>query len=194
MSKKYNKKQKKTFYEKHRVAIIASAAVALAIAIVFGILYAVNYNEYMEYLDKINNPVFIPPSFDENAEVGNPADIEAAMELGFSEIYDPQKMSYKAAICGVFSVDENLEADIYFANPKENSVWLKLRVCDGEDDSEIICETGLIRPGEFIKTVKFSRAVENQEKLSVRILSYTTDGEYMSMGTFKLVPYVIVEN
>ena len=63
-----------------------------------------------------------------------------------------------------------------------------LRVYDEKEN--IVCETGLIRPGEYIKTVTFNRDIENEEVLTVKVMSYEPD-TYMSAGAFKLKPYVM---
>ena len=148
--------------------------------------------EYLENREEMEHPVFVPPSFDENAVIGDPADIEDAIKLGYSEMYDPAQMSYKGALCGMFIVNENNEADIYFANPEVNPVWVKLRVYAPDTNGEIVCETGLIRPGEYIKTVKFNREIKSGEKLTAKVMGYVPD-TYMSAGSFSLVPYVMQE-
>ncbi len=167
---------------------ILLGSVALVIAIVFLTLTVVAAIKRDRYYDKKNSLEFTPPPFDVSAVSGDPRDLGLSEDVGYSEIYDPTKMSFMVAICGVFNVNENREADVYFANSEKNSVWIKLRVYD--ENENVVCETGLIRPGEYIKTIKFDRQIENGEALTVKVMSYVPE-TYMSAGAFKLKPYVI---
>ena len=63
---------------------------------------------------------FTPPPFDAAAVVGTPTVPEG---LGYSEL-DCQ--AYKVSLCGKLGAD----GTVFLTNPKENAVWLKLRVLD----------------------------------------------------------------
>ena len=133
---------------------------------------------------------FVPPPFDENAIEHEPMLDEVPENLGYSIIYDASRMSYKIGLCGLFLVNSENKADIYFTNPSVNEVWLKLRIYSEADSTDIICETGLIKPGELLKTVEFNRPLEDGEPIIVKVMSYDPSN-YYSMGAFMMKPYVV---
>lgn len=122
---------------------------------------------------------FVPPGFDANSEKGAPAVPE---DLGWSEIYQ-DGMNFKVGISGKIIVDENDQTDIYLYNNEENNVWLKLRILD--EDGNILCESGLIKSGEYIKSVTFSESVSNGQKVKLKIMSYQPE-TYYSEGSIIL--------
>lgn len=120
---------------------------------------------------------FVPPEFDENGAWGVPNVPEG---LGWNEI-DAQ--AYKASVCGVVIV-ENGKADIWFTNPESNAVWLKLRVLDAKGN--ILGETGLIRPGEYVQSVMLDTdPAIDENTIRLKIMSYEPD-TYYSMGSAML--------
>lgn len=128
--------------------------------------------------DSKDEVVFVPPSFDTKTIEGTP---KPPQELGWSEIYQ-DGMNYKVGICGRIKIDNN-EADIYFSNVNTNDVWLKLRIID--EQNSIISETGLIKPNEYIKSVRFNTVPENGEKVKIKIMGYEPD-TYYSVGSIIL--------
>lgn len=123
---------------------------------------------------------FIPPSFEENAILGTP---NVPDGLGWGEV-DAQV--YKASVCGVISIDGNT-ADIWFANPDSNSVWLKLRVLDSEGN--ILGETGIIKPGEYVQTITFVQIPEVGDTIGLKIMAYEPE-TYYSAGSAVLTTTV----
>ena len=119
---------------------------------------------------------FTPPPFDENALQGSP---DVPESLGWGEI-DAQV--YKASICGVVTVEDG-KADIWFTNPESNTVWLKLRVLD--TDGNILGETGLIRPGEYVQSVVFGTIPEVGDSIGLKLMAYEPD-TYYSAGSATL--------
>ena len=94
-----------------------------------------------------SKPEFTPPPFDAAAQTGMP---EVADE-SWTKIYQ-DGMSFTAWVCGKVSVNGE-SADVYFTSVAENTVWLKLRITD--ESGNILGETGLLKPGEYVKSVKF---------------------------------------
>lgn len=121
---------------------------------------------------------FIPPFFDTTAIQGTP---EPAQELGWSEIYQ-EGMDYSVGISGNIIVYENI-AEIYFSNTKSNTVWLKLRMLD--EQNNIIGETGLIKPNEYIESIQLNDEVQNGQNVKVKIMAYEPD-TYYSAGSIVL--------
>lgn len=120
--------------------------------------------------------VFTPPPFDENAAQGVP---DVPEGLGWNEV-DAQ--GYKASICGVVVVDGS-SADVWFTNPIENTVWLKLRVLDA--DGNAIGETGIIKPGEYVQSVNFTTVPGNGDTIGLKLMGYEPE-TYYSAGSATL--------
>lgn len=116
---------------------------------------------------------FVPPLFEEQAIRGIP---EVPSNLGWSEL-DAQV--YKASVCGVVTVTDG-KADVWFTNPESNDVWLKLRVLDG--DGNILGETGLIRPGEYVRAVSFKTIPKPGDAIGLKLMAYEPE-TYYSAGS-----------
>lgn len=128
--------------------------------------------------NKIRNE-FIPPTFDVNAIIGIP---DVPEDLGWTELCQ-DGMNYKVGICGKLIVDEAKRADVYLFNSEDNNVWLKLRILDENDN--ILCESGLIKPGEYVKTVKFNTSIDDNQKVKLKVMAYQPD-TYYSEGSIIL--------
>lgn len=120
--------------------------------------------------------VFTPPPFDENAVQGVP---DVPEGLGWNEV---DAHVYKASICGVVVVDGS-SADVWFTNPVENTVWLKLRVLDAEGNT--IGETGIIKPGEYVQSVNFTTVPDNGDTIGLKLMGYEPE-TYYSAGSATL--------
>lgn len=119
---------------------------------------------------------FTPPPFDENALQGIPSVPDG---LGWNEL-DAQV--YKASICGVVVLDGS-SADVWFTNPVENTVWLKLRILDA--DGNTIGETGIIKPGEYVQSVAFTTIPTNGDEIGLKLMGYEPE-TYYSAGSATL--------
>ena len=75
---------------------------------------------------------------------------------------------------------EGSNAAVYLTNPAENEVWLKLRVLD--ENGNILGETGLIRPGEYVKDVALTENLTAGTKIKLKIMGYEPE-TYFSAGT-----------
>ena len=121
---------------------------------------------------------FVPPEFDAAARAGVPSD-------GVSESYSEfsgEGMPYSFSVCGEIFV-ENGMAQVYLTNPEGNFVWLKLRVYD--ESGDILGESGLIRPGEFLPSVELRGKAGAGETLAVKIMGYEPE-TYKSVGAVVL--------
>ena len=125
---------------------------------------------------------FVPPPFDETAEVGKPT-VPDPKEMGYTS-FDAH--AFKVTICCEITFSGN-NADLYFTNPEENNVWLKLRVINAS--GEVVAETGLIRPGEYIKTVRFSKIPSSGEKITLKAMAYEPQS-YYSVGAAPITTIV----
>ena len=72
---------------------------------------------------------------------------------------------------------------MYFTNDDGNEVWLKLRILDEEDN--ILAETGLLKPNQYVRTVTFDTVPENRANIKLKIMAYEPD-TYYSAGAVTL--------
>ena len=122
---------------------------------------------------------FVPPPFDPGAVVGTP-EIETPEAIGYTEL---DAKAYKLSVCGLVKLVGD-SADIYFTNPETNDVWLKIRVLD--EKGNILGETGLIRPGEYVKSITFTEKVPKVgDKITMKIMGYQPE-TYYSAGAVNL--------
>ena len=126
---------------------------------------------------------FEPPTFDINAIDGEPT---VPDNLGYSILYR-EGMSFKVGICGKIILKNN-SADIYLTNVADNNVWLKVRFYD--KSGQIIGESGLVKPREYIKSISFDNAISTTEGITLKVMSYEPE-TYRSAGAITLTPKVI---
>lgn len=120
---------------------------------------------------------FVPPPFETAAQSGMP---DAADE-SWTQIYR-DGMSFSAHICGKVDLNGS-SADVYFTNDDGNEVWLKLRILDADDN--ILAETGLLKPNEYVRTVTFDTVPENGASIKLKIMAYEPE-TYYSAGAVTL--------
>ncbi len=118
---------------------------------------------------------FVPPAFDNAAVAGTP---DVPEGLGYSSPYQ-DGMAYRFSVCGNVTMDGKT-ATVYLTNDAENEVYLKLRVLDASGNT--LGETGLIKPGEYVKDVELTEQLAQGTKVILKIMSYDPE-TYMSMGS-----------
>lgn len=119
---------------------------------------------------------FTPPPFDENACGGVPRVPDG---LGWGEL---DARVYRVGVCGLVTARED-RAEVWLTNPEENTVWLKLRLLDSS--GEILGETGLIRPGEYVQTLQLASVPGDNEPVTLKIMAYQPE-TYYSEGVVAL--------
>ena len=120
---------------------------------------------------------FTPPALDLAAITGTP---EVPENLGYSPLEVEQ--FFKAYVCGKLTANGSY-VDVYFTSPETNAVWLLLRVTD--EKGKILGETGIIRPGEYVKTLKLKTVPDKEANVKLNIIAYQPE-TYTSMGTVGL--------
>lgn len=120
---------------------------------------------------------FTPPPFEAEAQSGTPN----VADESWTQIYR-DGMDFSAHICGKVFLNGK-SADLYFTNDNGNEVWLKLRILDEEDN--ILAETGLLKPNEYVRTVTFDSVPENRANIKLKIMAYEPD-TYYSAGAVTL--------
>ena len=134
---------------------------------------------------------FVPPEFDAGAAEGAPdiSDPETdTYRVDYQKIYR-DGMTFSAFICGEVNISDG-KADVYFTNPEENTLWMKLRVFD--EQGNVIAETGIIKPYEYLKTITFDTIPENGTKITMKIMTYEPE-TYYSGGAVSLATTAIVK-
>ena len=118
---------------------------------------------------------FVPPAFDSAAVAGMP---EVPDGLGYSSPYQ-EGMGYRFSVCGNVKL-EGKNAIVYLTNDSENEVYIKLRILD--ETGSILGETGLLKPGEYVRAVELDEVLTSGTKIALKIMSYEPD-TYMSAGS-----------
>lgn len=157
------KKQKKNY-------ILPLAAVLCIVSLVL-MVFALTRQDTQTVMGE-----FTPPPFDSSAVVGSPA---VPDNLGWQEL-DAQ--AYKVGICGKVIPDGNT-ADVWLTNPVSNTVWLKVRVLDEKGNT--LGETGLIKPGEYVQSVRLDTVPKAGTPIVLKIMAYQPD-TYYSEGAVSL--------
>lgn len=121
---------------------------------------------------------YVKPTFDATAVQGTPA---PDASLGYTELYQ-EGMAYRVSLCGAPTVDGD-GLTVYFTNSASNKKYLKLRVLD--DDGNTLGETGVLRPGEYVRSVTLSKKVAPGTSLKFKVLGFEPD-DYTSAGSVTL--------
>jgi hypothetical protein len=171
-----NKKVKKTAPKRSNTDLIVLICVILAALICVVAIISINLPRVSENIKETAE--FIPPSFDSQALEGKP---DVPDGKGYFEVYK-EGMSFNAFVCGEVDIRDG-KADIYFTNPEKNTLWMKLRIFD--DKGNVIAETGLIKPNEYLKTVSFDIIPNNNSKIVMKIMTYEPN-TYYSGGAVSL--------
>ena len=86
-----------------------------------------------------------------------------------------QGMGFSVWVCGNVTLDGS-HATVYLTNPESNRVWMKLRIMDA--DGNILGETGLIKPGEYVQSVALSEVPAIGTAIQMKIMTYEPETYY----------------
>ena len=163
---KQNRQRKQARRRQRRLMTAVAALCALSVAVMI----------YALVTPKTAMGEFVPPPFDPAAVTGTP---QLSDDLGWQEL---DAKEYKVGMCG--KVLPNGQAvDVWFANPAENTVWMKLRLLDSKGN--LLGETGLIRPGEYVRSVTLSTVPAAGTELVMKVMAYEPES-YTSAGVVTL--------
>lgn len=121
---------------------------------------------------------FTPPPFAENVQQGVPV---VPQELGW---YTPQRegLNFKVSVCGEVIIEDG-KADIYFTNYESNNVWLMVRMIS--ESGDVLAESGIIKPGEYVQNVPFDTLPADGQTIYYKVMAYEPE-TYYSAGSFTL--------
>ena len=123
---------------------------------------------------------FTPPPFDENAVAGDvPLTTEEKLLLSW-DVQVPQGATYRTGIAGMVNVTDG-KATVWLQNLATNTVNLKVRITNAA--KEVVGESGLVKPGEYLRDVALTKEVAADEQLTIRVMSYEPE-TYRSEGAF----------
>ena len=125
---------------------------------------------------------FVPPPFDDAAQTGTPL---VPSGIGYGEL-DAKEFCFSAA--GELTADGG-SVDVWLTNPEKNTVWLKVRILDGNGNT--LGESGLIRPGEYVRSVKLDAVPKKSVAVTLKIMAYEPE-TYRSAGAAKLNTTMII--
>ena len=128
---------------------------------------------------------FTPPAFDPAAVAGTP---EVDKSLGWSPL--EVRKGYSIHVCGVLRPDSEGAVPVWFTSDAGNEVWVKLRVVD--DGGNVLGESGVLRPGEYVEKVKLTKVPEATCAVSLKVIGYEPDTWY-SAGTMVLNTELTIE-
>ena len=120
---------------------------------------------------------FTPPAFDSWAVSGTPT---VPNDLGYTPV--EVEAGYKAYVCGELNEVDG-KVDVYFTSVEDNTVLMKLKLIDAKGNT--LGETGVIKPGEYVKTLNIDIIPKSTENVKLKIVAYTQDTWY-SAGTVAL--------
>lgn len=154
--------KKKTVWIALAVCLAAVAGMVVSIALTGG---------------EAEQPEFVPPAFEASAMAGAPD----VTDKSYTQIYKAG-MGFSAHVCGKVAVDGQT-ANVFFTNDSGNTVWLRLRILDEQDN--LLAETGILRPNEYVQAVTFTRLPGKGAKIKLKIMAYEPD-TYYSAGAVTL--------
>lgn len=120
---------------------------------------------------------FVPPPFEENAVDGLPQDVAEEFRYGSLDAG-----AYTVALCGV-PIADGQEATLYFTDPAENDVWLKVRIYT--EQGNMLGESGLLKPGQYVETVHLNEPLAETTSILLKVMAYEPD-TYQSAGAVTL--------
>lgn len=121
---------------------------------------------------------FKVPDYDTSAIEGSPEVTDDS--LSYTPMNIDEGLSVK--MCATPRVEDG-KLVLFLTSLKENTALINLRVFD--KDKNFICETGIIKPGFYLKDVEIPDNVDLNEVVRLQILGYEP-GTFYSKGTTRM--------
>lgn len=119
---------------------------------------------------------FVAPQFEQTAVVGVPTDIDPS--LNFQDMKVEDKIN--VGMCGNLTLKDDGTVDVYFTSYSENAFWAKVKMYDA--DGNLLGESGLIKAGEYVKSIKLTNPPEESTAIITKVLTYEEE-TYYSKGS-----------
>lgn len=153
-----------------KTTAIFSAATALVLALLLTAVVKSN---------QTGDKGFTPPPFEVNAQTGEITDVGefyGSFDLPFED-----NNRCTVGLDAMPNVD-NDEIAVNFSSDKDNTVWVRLLITDEND--ELVAESGVLRPGEYVTALSLSKMVSSGSTLKAKILTFEPE-TYYSAGSAK---------
>ena len=118
---------------------------------------------------------FTPPPFDEGAISGKPAVDNDAFQ--YRKVTVSEELSFSLCMCPSYEAGK---ARVLLTNDESSNAYIRIVLFDTEGN--LIGESGLLKPGEYIESVSLSISHEDNTTVKAKILSYDKK-TYYSKGT-----------
>lgn len=128
---------------------------------------------------------FVPPDFDPSAVSGVPENIPDDRRYGTLTL----SANAIVSLCANIHIENNA-AQVYFTSKEGNVGWLKIKLIDAEGN--LLGESGLLRPGEFIPSVTLTEVPSAATLAQIKILIYEPE-TYLSLGSAQAQVMLIPE-
>lgn len=158
--------------DKKQKLIIKIGIIILCLLIIAAVILFINRNNITR------KQSFIKPDFETNSTEGFPEKIDSSLKYEEVKIDD----NYIVYLCAMPKIDENI-LTLYFTSVESNKGLLKVRILD--KDSNILGESGLINPNNYIKDITLNRTLDDNEQITVYVMNYEKD-TYFSLGGIRL--------
>lgn len=151
--------------KKNKITIVLSTILIILISIIIFLLININSKKQFKKPEFANAATSIPEKLEYK---------EKAIKVseGYSLYIDP-----------IPKLDQNDNLSINLVSLEENKIWIKVRILNAKE--EIIGETGLIKPGEYLEKVQINQQLSENDQITYKIMGYEKD-TYRSAGTISL--------
>lgn len=151
--------------KKNKITIILSIILIILVSIIIFLLININSKKQ-----------FKKPEFDKNATT-------IPEKLEYKEKAIKISEGYSLYIEPIPQLDQKNNLILNLVSLKENKIWIKVRILNAKE--EIIGETGLIKPGEYVKKIQLNQSLQKDDKITYKIMGYEKE-KYTSAGTISL--------
>lgn len=106
------------------------------------------------------------PDFDSNVQNGEPT---VSDRYAYSTLTIKEK--YALRLAGV-PENDGQNIDLYLTNIQDNDVWVRIEILD--EQGEILGQSGVIRNGQYLKTVHLNKPLSQRETpVLIKVIGYT---------------------
>ena len=128
------------------------------------------------YLDKTS---YKPPAFSDQAMEGTP-EVDEKCDY---HMVDLPMVTYKTYLCGVPNATKK-SVDLCVTNHESNDIYMLAQIYNSDDEK--IAQTGLIKPGQYIKNINLSKPLNaGENKIKIHVCGFEKETFY-SAGTMRL--------